>query len=193
MDITFGGDAAKTFVTNVGLITSTGPHGPNVMAAEWTHHISYSPGLVAICPSPKSATAENIRVTREFGVSIASSSQKTLASLAGNYTGKEVQKVEALKELGFSFREGKVIKAPMVDGSSLIIECTVKEWLEPGDHLLIIGEAVHVEPHPEHAPLVYHQGKYWSLGESLVKTPKEERDRMAKVVESFKKRVNLGC
>ena len=41
-------DCTVQFLTNVGLITSDGPYGPNVMAAEWTHHISYSPGLIAV-------------------------------------------------------------------------------------------------------------------------------------------------
>ena len=59
------------FLTNVGLITSDGPYGPNVMAAEWTHHISYSPGLIAVNIRGRDTTAENIKDSKEFGVNLA--------------------------------------------------------------------------------------------------------------------------
>lgn len=52
MDIPYGSLAHHAFVTNVGLVTSTGPHGENIMAAEWTHHLSYKPGMVAVCLGP---------------------------------------------------------------------------------------------------------------------------------------------
>ena len=57
----------RQFLTNVGLITTDGPYGPNVMAAEWTHHISYTPSLIAINVRGD-ATAENIDHSKEFGV-----------------------------------------------------------------------------------------------------------------------------
>ncbi|MBI2110294.1 hypothetical protein HYT51_00760, partial [Candidatus Woesearchaeota archaeon] len=47
VDLPWGDPRTIKFVTNVGLITSTGPHGDNVMSAEWTHQVSYSPGLIA--------------------------------------------------------------------------------------------------------------------------------------------------
>ena len=47
MDLSWNDRKTRQFVTNVGLITSEGPLGPNIMAAEWIHHISYSPSLVA--------------------------------------------------------------------------------------------------------------------------------------------------
>ena len=41
MDIPWGSEGTRKFVTNVGLITSDDPHGNNIMAAEWTHLVSY--------------------------------------------------------------------------------------------------------------------------------------------------------
>ena len=60
MDLPWGDERTKQFVTNVGLITSNGPYGDNVMAAEWAHHVSYEPGLIAVCINPKDATHKNI-------------------------------------------------------------------------------------------------------------------------------------
>ena len=67
MEIPWGSEAAKKFVTNVGLITSNGPYGHNIMAAEWTHHVSYNPGLIAVCIRPTAATNANITKTKKFG------------------------------------------------------------------------------------------------------------------------------
>lgn len=58
----------RQFITNVGLITSDGPYGPDVMAAEWTHHISYSPSLIAVNIRGQDATAHNIIESKEFGI-----------------------------------------------------------------------------------------------------------------------------
>jgi flavin reductase (DIM6/NTAB) family NADH-FMN oxidoreductase RutF len=41
------------------------------MAPEWTHHIAYSPSLIAGNLRGNDATAENIIESKEFGVNIA--------------------------------------------------------------------------------------------------------------------------
>ena len=70
MDLSWNDRRTRQFVTNVGLITSDGPLGPNIMAAEWIHHISYSPSLVAANIRGHDATAQNINESKEFGVNI---------------------------------------------------------------------------------------------------------------------------
>ena len=66
MDLPWNDRRTRQFLTNVGLITSDGPYGPNVMAAEWTHYISYSPGLIAVNIRGTDATAENIKDSGEL-------------------------------------------------------------------------------------------------------------------------------
>ena len=101
MDLPWGDSRSNQFVTNVGLITSNGPYGNDIMAAEWTHHVSYKPGLIAVCINPKDATHANIEKTKEFGVSLCASDQNVLSSISGGYSGKNYDKIEALKEIGF--------------------------------------------------------------------------------------------
>jgi flavin reductase (DIM6/NTAB) family NADH-FMN oxidoreductase RutF len=48
MDLQWNDRRTRQFLTNVGLITTNGPLGPDIMAAEWTHHISYSPSLISV-------------------------------------------------------------------------------------------------------------------------------------------------
>ena len=107
MDLPWGEERTKQFVTNVGLITSNGPNGHDIMACEWTHHVSYSPGLIADCINRTDATHENIEKTKQFGVNLAASDQNTLSSVAGGYHGKDYDKIAALKELGYKFFKAK--------------------------------------------------------------------------------------
>lgn len=82
------------------MITSDGPFGPDVMACEWTHHVSYHPGLIAVCIRPNDATHENIKQTKEFGVNLCSTDQSVMSIVAGGYTGNKYDKIAALKVLG---------------------------------------------------------------------------------------------
>ena len=117
MNLLSGDEKTKKFVTNVGLITSSGPHGDNIMSAEWTHQASYSPGIIIISIGNKKATLENIKKTKEFGVSLAAVDQIVIASVAGKTSGREFDKIKALKEIGCSFYKANKIKALMVDGA----------------------------------------------------------------------------
>ena len=56
MDLPWGDEKTVQFITNVGLITSNGPFGDDIMSAEWTHHVSYSPGLISVCIGKSKAT-----------------------------------------------------------------------------------------------------------------------------------------
>ena len=187
MNIPWGSEPAKKFVTNVGLITSNGPHGDNIMSAEWTHQVSYQPGMILISLKTSEATYENIIKSKEFGVNLASQEQNVMASVAGGSSGKNVNKIEALKELGFKFFKAKKIKALMVEGASLNVECRLANTVEIGDHVAFVGEAVEVHPITAKEPLAYHGLKYWRLNETIPKPPQEELERIQKIIEEHKR------
>jgi len=186
-DLPWGADTTTNFITNVGLITSNGPNGQNIMACEWTHHISYSPGLIVICIRGDKATAANIRVSKEFGVNLASIDQSGMSSVSGEYTGSEVNKIEALKELGFDFYEGEKISALMVKDAALNVECKFIKELDLGDHIMFVGEVLIAKNNPDKKPLGLHSGKYWKMTSPLEKPSQEERDKMKEIAEKNKK------
>lgn len=187
MDLPWGDPRSNTFVTNVGLITSDGPIGPNIMACEWTHHVSYTPGLIAICVGPHHATHENIAASKEFGVSIAASDQNVLASIAGNSTGKEVNKIAALRELGVRLYPGKKVKLLMVEGAVMNAECRVVQEIVLGDHTMFVGEVLEATVNAEKSPLILHGGTYWQFGEQIAKPSQAERDRVHVIVEKHQR------
>lgn len=186
MDIPWGSEGAHKFTTNVGLITSSGPHGDNIMAAEWTHLVSYSPGLIMVNIGFDKATEVNIKKSEEFGVSLAAIDQNIISSVAGGSSGKEVDKIKVLKDLGIEFYKAKKINALMVKGASLNIECKLVKSMELGDHMAFVGEAVDVVVTNKQS-ILYHEGKYYKIGETVQKPSEEVREKIRKLVEKYKK------
>ena len=188
-DIPWGSDEAKAFITNVGLITSTGALGDNIMAAEWTHHISYSPGLIAVCISKDNkGTALNIHETKQFGVNIAAEDHTMLASIAGDSSGKNIDKIKVLEEVVYVFSKGKHIKAPMVEGAVLQVECKlVREVTDLGSHTIFIGEALSVTHNKNKESLAFHRGKYYKMNETIPKPPEETREKISKLVKKHQR------
>ena len=187
MDLPWGDEKTVQFITNVGLVTSNGPYGNNIMACEWTHQVSYSPGLVAVCIGQNKATLENIRASKEFGVSIAATNQNVLSSISGRNSGKDIDKIKALKELGFKFYNAKKIKTLMVEGAVLNIECKLFKEIELGDHVMFVGEVVEISINKEKEPIIYHKIKYWRLGENIPQPPQNEMDRIKQITQKYSK------
>jgi flavin reductase (DIM6/NTAB) family NADH-FMN oxidoreductase RutF len=133
------------------------------MACEWTHHVSYNPGLIAVCISPNDATHENIKQTKEFGVNLCRTGQFVMSSVAGGYTGTEYDKINALKELGFEFYKAKRIRAVMIKGAAANIECVLSKEVQLGDHTTFVGEVIGASSNSDQAPLAYHGGRYFIM------------------------------
>lgn len=186
MELTWDDPISQKFVTQVGLITSEGIDGPNIMACKWTTLISYNPGLIAISLGLRKTTVKNIRNTKEFGINLCSTDQSILSSIAGEYSGSSYDKIGASKELGFEYYKANKIKALMVKGASLNIECKLFQEIAFGEYIMFIGEAIDATHNTEKQPLVYHDGKYWSV-EPILKPKLQQREFIQKVIEKHKK------
>ena len=188
MDLPWGDEKTVQFITNVGLITSNGPYGDNIMSAEWTHHVSYSPGLIAVCIGLGKATLANIQKTKEFGISICATDQNIMTTIAGGNSGKNVDKIKVLKELGFKFYNAKKIKSLMVEGAVVNIECRLFKEIELGDHVMFVGEVVEASLDKGKEPLAYHKVKYWKIGDNIPKPSQDEMEEIKNIVEKHSKR-----
>ena len=191
MDLGWGNQKASKFATNVGLITSHGPNGQNIMAAEWTFYLSYSPAIISVHTGGDKngkATAENVIATKEFGVNIASSEQNVASSIAGGSSGRDVDKIAILKEMGFDFFKGKKIGVLMLKGAATNAECRLIEAKQVGDHLMLIGEVVEIESDASKQPLIYSFGKYYHLGEQMHKPEQGVLDKIAALKIKYAKK-----
>jgi flavin reductase (DIM6/NTAB) family NADH-FMN oxidoreductase RutF len=157
------------------------------MACEWTHHISYNPGLIAVCIRPDDASHENIKQSKEFGVNLCSTDQSVLSSVAGGYTGSNYYKIDALKKLGFEFYKAKRIEAIMIKGAAVNIECILSKEISLGDHTTFVGEVIEASNNPDKVSLAYYGGRYFIMNTNVEKPSYEEREKIRKVVEKYKK------
>ncbi len=175
--------AERYFSTGISMITSRGPHGPNIMAAEWVMQISYSPVLVAIFIHKGSNTIKNIEKTKEFGVNVASKEQTTEVSIAGGYSGSEINKLE-IRNI-FKILKPRKIKTPMILGCTINAECKLVRKEKLGDHIMLVGRVVHIEHDDTKSPLIYHKGRYFSL-DSTVELDRQEVPVSKGALEFFK-------
>lgn len=187
MDIPNGSDIANRFITNVGLVTTHGIHGHNMMACEWTHHLSYKPALVGVSVHPRHATHAHIKTAKEFGICVASTHQSVLSSIAGRDSGQLVDKIKIAEELGFKFSPAATINVMMIEGASVNLECKLFQEIPLGDHTLFVGEVMEGNFNPKEKSLAYHAGKYWDMASTLEKPPAELREKIKMLFEKYKK------
>lgn len=189
MEIRAESELIKGVTTTVGIISSRGAHGDNLMAAEWTYLISYAPAMISVhIGNHKSkATAENIQETRVFGVSLAASHQNVITSIIGNNTGHDVNKVAVLEELGYHFEHGKATGVVLVPDAVFVAECKLIKVEPIGDHTMFVGEVLSAAEGTSSESLLYQRKKYWKLGELILKPSHEERVRFKEIISKHKK------
>lgn len=159
--------AYRLFTTTVGLITTNGSKGPNVMSAEWTFNVSYDPFLILVLLEPGEATFDAIQETGEFGVSLVAEEQVTAMGFAGHFTKHETDKLSS--EL-FETYPAKRISVPMIQGALLNAECRVVQSIVMGDHAAFVGEVLEFTADPSKRPVVLHRGAH-QLGPRIPRPP----------------------
>jgi len=160
-------DAFRAFTTSCALITTDGPQGPNVMAAEWTFNVSYNPFLILVAIDPGNRTHDMILEAKEFGVNLVSEEQIAAMGFAGHYSKTDTDK---LSSEAFTTYPATRIRAPLVRGALLNAECRLVAHYPMGDHTAFLGEVLEFSVDPEKAPVVLHHGSH-RLGERIAREP----------------------
>ncbi|HKU32601.1 MAG TPA: flavin reductase family protein [Candidatus Nitrosotalea sp.] len=163
--------AQRFFVTGVSLVTSHGPNGKNVMAAEWTMQISYNPLLIAVFIHKGSNTLDNIKHTKKFGINVASEKQSALVSVAGGYSRKEIDKLNILNL--FDVIESKKTGLPMIRGCVINAECKLTTIKKIGDHYMVVGRVISIIYDETKKPLIYHRNRYFQIGPTIAPVRRE--------------------
>lgn len=176
--------AQRLFITGISLITSNGPKGQNVMAAEWTMQISYDPMLISVFIHEGSDTLENIKKTKQFGVNVASEKQSTLVSIAGGYSRKEIDKLSIRDS--FQVLKSKKTKIPLIAGCLINAECELFSIKKIGDHTMIVGKVISIRYDETKKPLIYHRNRYFRIG-PMIEPIRDEVSVNKKMFDLFRK------
>ena len=119
---------------------------PNVMGLSWWTFTSLQPPLIAISVGHNRYTHECLEGRKEFVLCFPAKEQAKAAWLCGIKSGRKTDKFAAA---GLTTAPSKVVKPPIIKGSTVAYECKVVGILECGDHTLYNGEVVAIHGNPE--------------------------------------------
>lgn len=126
----------------VTLITCAHRNKDNVMTATWCFPLSAQPPLFGVAVSPKRFSCELIEKSKQFVINIPGEELKEEVKLCGTLRGRNEDKFGRIK---LTMETSKKVAAPSIKECLVSIECNVIDRFTIGDHVLFVGEAVHVE------------------------------------------------
>jgi len=146
---------------------------PNFMTAAFCNIMAFKPPAVSVGIQRIRHTMKGIEANGTFSVNIPPVSMVKEVDWCGLYSGRKKDKSEI-----FNSFYGVLKNAPLIQECPLNLECRVKQTLDLGSHLMIVGEIVETyvnencyadgKADPEKIdPLVYIPTvrKYYRLGE----------------------------
>lgn len=128
-------------VSVVTAVDDDGPHGATVSSLA---SLSLSPALLSIALGTRSNLLERVLATNRFGVNVLSGAQDDVAATFATRGGDRFSGVQ------WSLSGG----LPRLDDVAGWATCELRQTVEAGDHLLLIGAVTYASSMPR-PPLVY--------------------------------------
>jgi 3-hydroxy-9,10-secoandrosta-1,3,5(10)-triene-9,17-dione monooxygenase reductase component len=148
-------DALSEFPTAVTVVTASVADGPSGATANAVCSLSLDPPLMLACLDRGSRTLRVVQAAGHFGISVLAAGQEGLAL---GFSSK-APVPEKWDGVAWSDRAG----IPALDGSLLWIGCELVDVIAGGDHVIVTGSVLDLEP-GEGEPLLFHRGTYRTLG-----------------------------
>jgi flavin reductase (DIM6/NTAB) family NADH-FMN oxidoreductase RutF len=147
--------ACARFATGVCVLTASTPDGrPHGLTVNSFSSLSLDPPLVMAAIARSSGQLPGFENSEFFAVNILTEEQRDLSS---RFARPEEGRFNSVQ-----WSTG-VTGSPVFAGTLGVIECRTVQWLEAGDHRVLVGQAVAaVVRHGR--PLLYFESGYASLG-----------------------------
>ncbi len=130
----------------------------NAFTLTWITQSSFEPPVVTIAVRRDSASSQHIRASRVFSVNFLGNSQSDLA----------LRYMQPASESGPKLTEGAyhdgVTGAPILNDAVGAIECNVIQFVEYGDHDVIVAEIIATEGKEQREPQLLLSDTPWSYG-----------------------------
>lgn len=152
--------AARMFASGVTVAAARHAGRVHAIAATAFCSLSLDPPLVLLAVNATGQLLDFTTKAQHVGISILSASQREIsewASTRGRTPGPE---------LPFATRSART-GAPLIDGAIAWFDCEVQTARRAGDHIVIVGLVVEAWAAEGADPLIYYQGAYRRLGETL--------------------------
>lgn len=131
----------------VTLVCTQKPDGTtNLATVSWWTYLSYNPNMIAYAMAKTSYSGERVRETKKVILTIPSEEIANEVMKCGMSTGRTTDKA---KEYGMELQEipDSDIQIPL--HSTVAIKCSLKEFIETGDHYLYICNVEDVYANPD--------------------------------------------
>ncbi len=147
-------DAFGRFATGVTIITVSSDGEPNGLTANSFSSVSLDPPLVLWSLARNADCFEAFEREDHFAVNVLNRSQEALST---RFATKDVD-----KWAGVAHRPGAT-GSPLLTGAIAIFECKVYARHDGGDHVIYVGQVLHVETDADAPPLGFYQGRYCDI------------------------------
>lgn len=145
----------------VALVCTEKPDGTtNLATVSWWTYLSFNPGMIAFAMSKKSYSGEMVRNTKKVILAIPSSPIAEAVMGCGSTSGRDTDKAEKFA-IDLAPVEGSSIRIPVHSRAAIV--CTLKEFIEAGDHYLYVCTADQVYGNEEEEALFAWNG-YGQVG-----------------------------
>ena len=158
LDTTSLRDILGQFATGVTVVTTLGDgRAPVGMAANSFASVSLDPPLVVWSIGLKAPSLGAFRTHPTFAINIMCDGSKDLAL---NFARPSEDK---FADVGWTPGLDGV---PVLDASAAVIQCRTEARISGGDHEIYLGRVIDFHQ-TDKSPLLFHRGKFASLGENI--------------------------
>ncbi|MFA5105887.1 MAG: flavin reductase family protein [Candidatus Micrarchaeia archaeon] len=124
------------------LLTTGDKEGrPNVATIAWHMPASIEPPMIAIAIGKSRHSKKLIEATGEFVLNIATEDLKAAVKLCGSVSGRRNDKFSQAK---LTPEPSAVVRPPSIKECPVSVECKVAATYDASDHIIYVGEVVHV-------------------------------------------------
>ena len=145
---------AGSFASGVTVITTGSEGNFHGMTASAFTSLSLEPTLVLVCFDKRAETLEALQAAGRFNVNILAADQEHLSR---TFASKDSPAAHGFNGIDYEIGE---LGLPVLVGSLAYFECLVKEEVDGGDHMIIIGEVENGGIGEIEDPLLYFRGRY---------------------------------
>ncbi|UCE10471.1 MAG: flavin reductase family protein [Candidatus Thorarchaeota archaeon] len=169
--------AIAPFPKPIALVGSSIDGKPNFMNIAWINRMNRSPNIIAASINTKHYTLEGIRQNGCFSINFPGTGLVERTDYVGLVSGRDVDKSSVFKVF-----YGELEGAPMIEECPVCMECSVLQYVELPDHVIVLGEVLRLYTEEKYMtdgaldpkkmdPIVFTRpgpiGTYWHLGEAV--------------------------
>ena len=149
-------EALHEFPYGIYVIGTTRGGRPNAMIADWVMQISFQPRLIAVGFERDSSSLARVREGGFFTVNLLSQEGNGMALARGFVQPSDASKVKGRSEDAAAQQHDKLagidyklaeraVGCPILDDALAYAECAAEQFIEAGDHVLVLGRVLFAE------------------------------------------------